>query len=149
MCIIFLKKHHGVEGKGENEMNCEIRIGIYTLPRIKQAASGKLLYSTGSSAQCSVMTCGEIKGCGRRFQREGIFVYIQLIRFAVLQKLMCAQSLSCVQLLQPHRLQPARLLCPWDSPGKNSGVDYCFLLQGIFPTQELNLCLLHCRQILY
>ena len=24
--------------------------------------------------------------------------------------------------LQPHRLQPARLLCPWDSPGKNTGV---------------------------
>ena len=24
--------------------------------------------------------------------------------------------------LQTHRLQPARLLCPWDSPGKNTGV---------------------------
>ena len=31
----------------------------------------------------------------------------------------------------------ARLLGPWDSPGKNVGVDCCFLLQGIFPTQGL------------
>ena len=43
----------------------------------------------------------------------------------------------------------AKLLCPWDSPGKNTGVGHHFLLQGIFPTQELNLGLLHCRQILY
>ena len=40
-----------------------------------------------------------------------------------------------------------RLLGPWDFPGKNSGVGCHFLLQGIFPTQGLNLG--HCRQILY
>ena len=42
-----------------------------------------------------------------------------------------------------------RLLCPWDSPGKNTGVGCHFLLQGIFPTQESNPCLLYCRWILY
>ena len=31
--------------------------------------------------------------------------------------------------LQPHRQQPTRLPCPWDSPGKNTGVGYHFLLQ--------------------
>ena len=41
--------------------------------------------------------------------------------------------------LQPHRLQPARLLCPWDFPGKNNGVGCHALLQGIFPIQGLNL----------
>ena len=51
-----------------------------------------------------------------------------------------AQSLSCVQLLRPHR-QLTRLLCPWDSPGKNTGVG-CHALQGIFATQGLNPCLL-------
>ena len=51
--------------------------------------------------------------------------------------------------LQPHGLQPTRLLHPWDSPGKNTGVGCHFLLQGIFPTQGLNPGLLHCRQILY
>ena len=38
--------------------------------------------------------------------------------------------------------EPARLLCPWDSPGKNTGVGCHALLQGTFLTQELNLCLL-------
>ena len=51
--------------------------------------------------------------------------------------------------LRPSRLQRTRLLCPWDSPGKNTGVSYHSLLQGIFLTQGLNLELLHCRQILY
>ena len=31
--------------------------------------------------------------------------------------------------VRPHGLQPARLLCPWDSPGKNTGVGCHFLLQ--------------------
>ena len=50
--------------------------------------------------------------------------------------------------LQPHRLHPTRLLCPWDSPGKNIGLGYHALLQGIFPLQGLNplvLCLLYWR----
>ena len=38
-------------------------------------------------------------------------------------------SLQSCQTLQPHRRQPTRLLCPWDSPGKNTGVGYHFLLQ--------------------
>ena len=55
-------------------------------------------------------------------------------------------------LLWPHRLQPSRLLCPWDFPSKNTGVVSHFLFQGIQLTQGLNphiLCLLHYRQILY
>ena len=51
--------------------------------------------------------------------------------------------------LQPHGLQSARLLCPRDSPGKNTRVGCQALLQGIFPTQGPNPGLLHCRQILY
>ena len=55
---------------------------------------------------------------------------------------------SCLTL-QPHGLQPTRLLCPWDSPGKNTGEGSHSLLQGIFLAQESNRGLLHCRQILY
>ena len=51
--------------------------------------------------------------------------------------------------LQCHGLQLCRLLCPWNSPGKNTGVGFHFLLQEIFQTQGLNPGLLHCRQILY
>ena len=46
-------------------------------------------------------------------------------------------------------LQPARLLYPWNSPVKNTGVGSHSLLQEIFPTQGLNLGLLLSRQILY
>ena len=44
---------------------------------------------------------------------------------------------------------PARLLCPWNLPDKNTGVGGHFLLQGIFLTQGSKLSLSHCRQILY
>ena len=49
----------------------------------------------------------------------------------------------------PHGPQLARLLCPWNPPGKSTGVGCHFLLQGIFLTQASNPGLLHCRQILY
>ena len=39
--------------------------------------------------------------------------------------------------LQPHRLQPTKLLCPWDSPGKNTGVGCHFLLQGNLPNSGI------------
>ena len=61
----------------------------------------------------------------------------------------CVSRSAMSDSLRPHGLQPTRLLCPWDSPGKNTGVDCLSLLQGIFPTQGLNLGLPHCRQILY
>ena len=51
--------------------------------------------------------------------------------------------------MQLHGLQATRLLCPWNSPGKNSGMGSHSLFQGIFPTQGSNPGLLHCRQILY
>ena len=58
-----------------------------------------------------------------------------------LSDIICAQMLSRVRLSgTPWTI--ARLLCPWDSLGKNTGVDCHFLLQGIFPTQGLNLHLL-------
>ena len=41
------------------------------------------------------------------------------------------------------------LYSPWNSPGQNTGVGSLSLLQGLFPTQESNPGLLHCRQILY
>ena len=40
----------------------------------------------------------------------------------------------------------ARLLCPWDFPGKNTGVGCHFLLQGFLPNPGLPQ---HCRQTLY
>ena len=50
-------------------------------------------------------------------------------------------SRAVVSLCDPHGL--TRLLCQWDSPGKNTGVGCHSLLQGIFPTQGSNLRLWH------
>ena len=50
-----------------------------------------------------------------------------------------AKSLqSCPTLCDPMDSSPPRLLCPQDSPDKNTGVGCHFLLQGIFPTQGSN-----------
>ena len=51
-----------------------------------------------------------------------------------------AQSLSSVQLCDP---MDCRLLCLWNSPGKNTGVGCHVLLQRISLTQGSNLALLH------
>ena len=53
----------------------------------------------------------------------------------------CLVTKLCLTLVTPWTL--ASLLCPWDFPGKNTGMGYHILLQGIFPTQGLNPRLLH------
>ena len=57
----------------------------------------------------------------------------------------CLRAQLCLTL-RHHGLQPTRLLCPWDSPSKNTGVGCNAFYQGISPTQGLSpcfLCLLH------
>ena len=55
---------------------------------------------------------------------------------------------SCPTLSDPMECSPQRLLCPWNSPCKNTGVGCHFLLQDL-PDLGSNLGLPHCRQILY
>ena len=55
----------------------------------------------------------------------------------------------CLTLCETMDCSPARLLSPWDSPGKNTGVGCHFLPWGNFLTQGSNSCLLHYRQMLY
>ena len=57
------------------------------------------------------------------------------------------ESVSCSVVSSP--LWPRGLLCPWNSPGKNSGEGGHSLLQGLFPTQGLNPSLMHGRHLLY
>ena len=61
----------------------------------------------------------------------------------------CVSHSAVSDSLQPHGLQSARLLCPWNSPGKNTGVGSHSLLQGIFPIHGSNPGLLYYSQILY
>ena len=55
----------------------------------------------------------------------------------------CLVAKSCPTVLRLHDLWPIRLLCPWDFPGKNTGVGCHSLLQGIFATQGSELSLPH------
>ena len=55
----------------------------------------------------------------------------------------------CLTLCDPVDYSPPSSSVHGASPGKNTGVGYHFLLQGVFPTQGSNLGLPHCRQILY
>ena len=78
------------------------------------------------------------------------YVFILSVFVCVHARLCVCVCVSCSVVpdsLTPHGLWPARLLCPWDSPGRNTGVGCHSLPQGIFLTQRWNLCLLYCRQI--
>ena len=57
------------------------------------------------------------------------------------------ESESCS--VASNSLRPHGVYSPWNSPGKNTGVDSHSLLQGIFSTQGSNPGLPHCREILY
>ena len=62
---------------------------------------------------------------------------------------LCLAAQLCLTLCDPMDCSPQGSSVPGNSPGKNTGVGSLSLLPGIFPTQDLNGGLLHCRQILY
>ena len=64
----------------------------------------------------------------------------KFIKISLKAKMLVTQSCPT---LHPHGRWPARLLCSWNSPGKNTRVGCHALLQGLFPIQGLNLGLLH------
>ena len=87
---------------------------------------------------------------GKKFNAKEEFIIIQTYKFCKAPYNCAVLSCSVVSdSLRPYGLQSARLLCPWDSPGKKTGVGCHALFQGIFPTQGSNPGLLHCRWILY
>ena len=85
--------------------------------------------SSGIEPGCSVMQTDYL------LPESPVSLYIYIYASAQLLQ-------SCPTLLPPG-LEPARLLYPWDPPGKNTGVGCHFLLQGIFLTQGSNPQLLH------
>ena len=74
--------------------------------------------------------------------------YIKVkVEAAQSQQIHESESESCS--IASSSFRPNGLYSPWNSPGQNTGVGSLFLLQGIFPMQELNPGLLCCKQILY
>ena len=66
---------------------------------------------------------------------------LTILLFAEMFSIRCVSHSVVSDSLRYYELLPAGLLCPWDSPSKNSEVGCHALLQGIFPTQESNPCL--------
>ena len=92
----------------------EIHLKSKDIQRLKVRGWEKVFYENGNE------------------KKAGIAVFVS-------DKVLVTQS--HLTLCSPVDCSPPRLLCSWDSPGKNTGVG-C-LLQGIFPTQGLNPHLLH------
>ena len=70
--------------RGGAGMNWEIGIYMYTPPCVRAIASGKLLYSTGSSrSSVRPRGCDEVGGLRGKSKREGTYVYLGLIHFVV------------------------------------------------------------------
>ena len=112
--------------------NWEGGIDMYAWPCVNEMAAGSRCVTRGARLRALWWLMG---GWGGREPQQG-------------GDLTCEQTLPSVRLFAP-RLQPSRLLCLRNCPGKNTGAGCHFLLQGIFPTQRLNPGLLHCRQTLY
>ena len=104
-------------------------------PTRHHAVDGPVVCGT-FSALCSHRSCLAWEYC----LHSSLYAFcFTLLMFDV--KVKVAQS--CLTLCDPMDCSP------WNSPGQNTGVGSCSLLQGIFPTQGSNPGLLHCRQILY
>ena len=109
--------------------------------------------SLPESAAVSIFT-----HCLQELIYHSLFIYLQFCLLPphsaeTVLKVVCVELCVLVAKLRLTLAIPwtvtARLLCPWDSPGKNTGVGCHFLLQRIFPTRESIPGLLHCRQMIY
>ena len=74
-----------------------------------------------------------------------IYAWYSLVDICFHVAVVVDQSLSHIQLLWPHGLELSKFLCPWNFPGKNTGVGCHFLFPGIFLTQGSNPRHLRCR----
>ena len=137
-------------------------------------------YAAAKSLQSCPTLCNPIDGSPPGSAIPGILQARTLEWVAIFFSNAWSEKWKCSHLVvsnlvvsnssRPHRLQPTRLLRPWDFPGKSTGMGcHCLLphglyrpwnspvqntedlplLQGIFPTQGSNPGLPPCRQILY
>ena len=83
-----------------------------------------------------------VRLAGPYFLNQGFNLCPQRYIHGVLTTGGCLVAKSCLTLVTPWTVACQAPLS-WNFPGKNTGMDCHFTLQGIFPTQGLNLCLLH------
>ena len=82
-------------------------------------------------------------------QKPNTIKFVFIKRYTVGNESTRYEANDLITILTSTMEEGDRLLCPWDSPDKHTGVGRHSLLQGVFLTQEWKPDLLHCRQILY
>ena len=144
---------------------CEIRISTFIqlmLCHFTQSLKSVIYYTGLSPDDFSVAyifyslqrdsfwtLASKIMFCYRSLKNKGSWLSFMLYYLFLITVCVCVWVCVCCSVASGS-LQPRGLYSPPDfSPGKNTGVDCNSLLQGIFPTQESNPDLLHCRQIPY
>ena len=99
--------------------------GTRRWPGNRSGTTGLICQDQGENwMQTGIAACGGFKICSQALQ------YFSLC-------FCCLAGKSCPTLLWPHGLQPARFLCPWDFPGKNTGVDCHLSSPGYLPDPEI------------
>ena len=135
-------QRHQAEQGGQTQRLLPISMTHYRrqICRVRKSISG-----------CQVLGVGRLDGHQRslrgRFWSDENIMLISAVVTRPCQSVSCSVVSNSLRPCGPR--VSARFLCPWDSPGKNTGVGSHSLLQGIFLIQGLNLGLLHPRQILY
>ena len=105
----------------------EFGMDMYTPLYLKWITNKDLLSRTGNSAQCYVSPWGG----GGVWERMDT-------RICVAKHFHCSPETITTFLISHVHANSHWLLCPRDSPGKNTGVGCHSLLQGTFPTQGSN-----------
>ena len=111
---------------------------------VSAAQQGESATHTHTSPLISISST--LKSSEHRGAFPMLYSRFSLVSWYESESVSCSVRSDCLQL---HGLEPTRLLCPWNSPGQNTGVGSCSLLQGIFSPQGSNPGLAHCRGILY
>ena len=126
--------------QARKDLECDIRTRLCftaTWPRISSIAIAEPPWVTALILEVWVK------------RKEARALMKLVVFYKVGAKLLVLVAQLCPTLCNTMGCKPTSFLCPWDFPGKNTGVGCHSLLQGIFPTQWLNQGLLLCRQILY
>ena len=99
-------------------------------------------YTQSSSISPRIpMTHGLSKHTSTQASEEGCLHLLTLLLIPALMHVWMLGHSIMSDFLRPRGLQPTSLLCPWDFPGKNTGVACHALLQGNLPNPENISCI--------
>ena len=130
--VSFLKHTNSIRGP---------HIHLYLITSLRSPSPNTITVAVRVSTYMLGGTQHSVHSRKEQHKRQGKVLIFQTLGVRVRSVTVVSDSFAT-----PWAVQPARILCPWDFSGKNTGGGCHFLFQGIFLTQGLNLrllCLLH------